>query len=148
MKVRAIFPHGLLVQVLAARDAALEKKEGVAAALQAELAGRDAQLSAAVEEAAALRQQVCHARIIPCWLHLIAQPLSQQTSQSPQSTHLSISFTCLQLAAAEARISELASGSAAAETAAVESQTSLVTLQVGCLLCCACCTGRDGAGAQ
>ena len=61
-------PRPSPLQALAARDAALEKKEGVAAALQAELLGRDAQLAAAAEEAATLRGQV---RWQGCWVQLV-----------------------------------------------------------------------------
>jgi hypothetical protein len=48
----------MLLQALAARDAALEKKESFAAGLQAALEARDAELAAAAAQAAALTQQV------------------------------------------------------------------------------------------
>lgn len=63
--------------------------------------------------------------------------LEVDAPRQPAADTVLCSPSVLQLAAAEARIGELESGSAAAETAAVESQTSLVTLQVGSVLCSA-----------
>lgn len=131
------------LQALAARDAALEKKESVVAGLQEALAQREAELAAAAAQVAALQEQVgagaggvCGA---PCCLQterVQAEHAYAQSLPAPPPAPL-----LAQASAAEAQRRELADGTEAV------AQASLAAMQVGgraCRLqCSSCCAGRS-----
>lgn len=119
--------YGCPLQALAARDAALERKENVADALQQQLAQREAELQAAAAEAEALQQQVQQQLVLifnTCAAHAAAcAPLCIWRLICTMSMLRAL----LQLSSTQAHVQQLQ----AAEDARVQAEAALAAAQVG-----------------